>query len=107
MGLTNDLNEENLFFKFQSRNSLSIHVARRAFPDVPWIFVHRDPVQVMMSHLGQGDDRAAVCLRTRKHIPSETAALIERIDGFYSPSNTEYCAAYLVSYFNGMIHDTS
>ena len=34
------------FFKFQSINTPRIRVFRKAFPEVPWAFVFREPVQV-------------------------------------------------------------
>ncbi|HVG21462.1 MAG TPA: sulfotransferase [Blastocatellia bacterium] len=43
--------EEYLFVKFDSWSLLDLGSIRRAFPDVPWIFVYRDPVEVMVSQL--------------------------------------------------------
>ena len=34
------------FFKFQSINTPRIGIFRKAFPEVPWAFVFREPVQV-------------------------------------------------------------
>ncbi len=42
--------EARLFIKFDSWHTLELPFVREAFPDVPWIFVHRDPVEVMVSH---------------------------------------------------------
>jgi len=42
--------EERYFIKFDSRTTLDLPFIRRAFPDVPWIFVYRDPTEVMASH---------------------------------------------------------
>ena len=36
--------------QFQSIMTLSMDKILRAFPDVPWAFVYREPVQVMQSH---------------------------------------------------------
>lgn len=38
------------FFKFQSIMTLSMDTILQAHPEVPWIFVFREPVQVMQSH---------------------------------------------------------
>ena len=38
-----------LFFKFQSALTLQLGTFRRAFPDAPWCFVHRNGVEVMAS----------------------------------------------------------
>ena len=43
--------EQHLFIKFDSWHTLSMRLIRRAFPDVPWIFVYRDPVEVIVSQL--------------------------------------------------------
>jgi hypothetical protein len=38
------------FVKFDSWHTLHLPLVRRAFPDVPWIFVYRDPIEIMVSH---------------------------------------------------------
>ena len=52
--------ERRLFIKFDPRNIVDLPLLRLAFPDVPWIFVYRNPVEVMVSNL-----RAASPLVTR------------------------------------------
>ena len=52
--------EQRLFLKFDPRSTLDFELIRLAFPEVPWIFVYRDPVEVMVSNL-----RAASPLITR------------------------------------------
>jgi hypothetical protein len=52
--------EQRLFIKFAPQNILDLPLVRLAFPDVPWIFVYRNPVEVMVSNL-----RAASPLVTR------------------------------------------
>ncbi len=42
--------EQHLLIKFDCWHILDLALIRRAFPDVPWIFVYRDPVEVMVSH---------------------------------------------------------
>jgi hypothetical protein len=42
--------EKRYFIKFDSRTTLDLPFIRQAFPDVPWIFVYRDPAEVMASH---------------------------------------------------------
>lgn len=42
------------FFKFQSITSTMIDIALEAFPEVPWIYLYRSPVETMMSHVGNG-----------------------------------------------------
>ena len=45
--------EHRFFIKFDSWHILSLPLIRRAFPDVPWIFVYRNPVEVLVSHSRQ------------------------------------------------------
>jgi hypothetical protein len=42
--------EEHFFIKFDAWNTLELPLIRQAFPDVAWVFVYRDPVEVMVSH---------------------------------------------------------
>ena len=42
---------KNFFLKFQSITTTKMHIALEAFPDTPWAFIFRQPVQTMMSHL--------------------------------------------------------
>jgi hypothetical protein len=42
--------ERRCFVKFDAWHTLDLSLIRRAFPDVPWIFVHRHPVEVLASH---------------------------------------------------------
>lgn len=43
--------ESRLFIKFDPRSISHYPLWRRAFPNVPWVFVYRDPVEVMVSNL--------------------------------------------------------
>lgn len=43
--------ETNLFMTFNSWNATKLVLVRRAFPDVPWVFLYRDPIEVLASHL--------------------------------------------------------
>lgn len=45
--------EKHYFIKFDSWNTLEINLVKRAFPDVPWIFLYRNPVEIIVSHLRQ------------------------------------------------------
>jgi len=45
--------ERHLFIKFDAWSIFELPVVRRAFPDVPWIFVYRDPLEVLVSHMAQ------------------------------------------------------
>lgn len=43
--------EAHCFIKFDSWHMLELPLIRRAFPEVPWIFLYRDPVEVMVSQV--------------------------------------------------------
>lgn len=44
---------DQLFLKLDSWHTRALPLLRRAFPEVPWIFLYRDPVEVIVSHLRQ------------------------------------------------------
>ncbi|CAM9427536.1 unnamed protein product [Ascophyllum nodosum] len=48
--MTRSARHDHFYFKFQS--SEDIQAVTTAFPNVPWIFIFREPVEVMMSRLG-------------------------------------------------------
>jgi hypothetical protein len=39
------------FIKLDSWHTLTLPLFRRAFPDTPWVFLYRDPVEVLVSHM--------------------------------------------------------
>jgi len=41
--------EQNVFIKFDCWHVMFLPLIRRAFPDVPWVFLYRDPLEVMAS----------------------------------------------------------
>lgn len=43
----------HFFVKFDSWHTLYFDLIERAFPNVPWIFLYRQPVEVLASHLKQ------------------------------------------------------
>ncbi len=43
----------HLFLKLDSWHTRALPLLRRAFPDTPWIFLYRDPVEVLVSQLRQ------------------------------------------------------
>jgi hypothetical protein len=97
---------DHLFFKIQSIGVMAIDKFTEAFPDVPWVFVYRDSVEIMQSHLKGADSwtgagHMPVCARNYRlsNQPATTALLLEE-KGIKSPeelSVTQYCAAHLVS----------
>lgn len=47
--------ERHLFIKFDSWSIFERQSVRLAFPEVPWIFVYRDPIEELVSQMGQRD----------------------------------------------------
>jgi hypothetical protein len=45
--------EQHLFVKFDSWSTIDLGIVRNVFPEVPRIFLYRDPVEVMVSQLNQ------------------------------------------------------
>lgn len=49
--------ERRLFFKFDTWHILHFERIRAAFPGVPWVFLYRDPVEVLVSQLTEVSGR--------------------------------------------------
>lgn len=100
MSRSNDALEERVFFKFQSATTKNIQVFQKAFPEIPWLFVYRDPVQVMMSHIKDDPDLKgrANCLRSHRSPPDE---IISTAAGHgvkvKNLKMEEYCAVHLAA----------
>lgn len=45
--------EDRFFVKLDAWHALELPLLRRAFPETPWVFLHRDPVEVLVSALRQ------------------------------------------------------
>ena len=45
--------EKRLFIKFDSWSVFDLRLIRTAFPNSPWVFLYRDPLEVLMSQLDQ------------------------------------------------------
>lgn len=43
--------QKRLFVKFDAWSVMELPLILRAFPEVPWLFLYRDPVEVLVSHL--------------------------------------------------------
>jgi hypothetical protein len=95
MGRSNDPNEENVFFKFQSMSTRNMATFRKAFPNTPWIFLYREPVEVMMSQLDVPKMKNANCVRTYSEMVMKSVAR----SGYQESEleNEEWCAIYLAT----------
>lgn len=87
---------KRLFFKFQSITSTKMDIALEAFPDTPFVFVYRQPVQTMMSHLDPlKGSMGAPCLRSMRNPPDEVRETISSVLGNKNPPKEAWCAAHL------------
>ena len=118
MSRTNVATKRRVFFKVQSIGSWYLSLMRAAFPSTPWIYVYRDPVEVIMSHLKVG--ARANCVRSQSRgsdIPHQIQAVIQRryVDEPQSSSSVlqtaqqlslpQYCAAHLASLTESAVTD--
>ncbi|KAL3775003.1 hypothetical protein ACHAWO_003581 [Cyclotella atomus] len=98
MGRSDDPKEEYLFFKFQSLTTRMMQSFRTAFPTTPWMFLYREPVQVMMSHLdGMRHLSGAICVRS-KSTSAQIHDFVEREGyGMNDLEDEEFCAIHLAT----------
>jgi hypothetical protein len=83
--------ERRLFFKFTSWNTARLGIIRRLWPATPWIFLSRDPVEVMVSNL-----KSNTGWMTLKGSPEQARALFGWRDADpREMSAEEYCARVL------------
>ncbi|MFL6862267.1 MAG: hypothetical protein ACJ8DZ_04640 [Allosphingosinicella sp.] len=74
------------FVKADGWHSLFLPVFRAAFPDTPWLFLFRDPVEILVS---QSRSRGAVT------VPALVDPALFGLDGAGSAPAVEYCARVL------------
>jgi len=95
MGRSNDPKEKKMFFKIQSSGIKNINTLTKAFPDTPWIFLYRNPVQVLMSQFARGT-RYAVCVHNFKDVPRSTIDWVASTGrDIRSLSPVQKCAVHL------------
>lgn len=88
LGQKRNAPEKHYFIKFDSWSTLDLALVERAFPDVPWIFLYRNPVEVIASHMK---------LRGAQMIPGVVERLLPGLsleDVLRMPPE-EYCARVL------------
>ena len=97
MGRSSDTKEKRVFYKLRS-----IVVRRIQYmpPQVPWIFLYRDPEEVLASHFSPTEWKSnnIVCLQERSHPNSLTKQIAkEQGKSLSKMSDAEFCAARLAS----------
>jgi len=82
--------EEHFFIKFDSWASLDLPSIHRAFPSVPWIFVFRNPIEVIVSQLAH---------RGAHMVPGAIQPELfgMTIESVYQMRPEEYCSRVLAS----------
>jgi hypothetical protein len=50
LGRQQHTDEQHFFIKFDAWDTVELPLIRRAFPGVPWLFLYRDPIEVLVSH---------------------------------------------------------
>jgi hypothetical protein len=53
LGQRRDSQHQHFFIKFDSWHVLHLKLIRQAFPEVPWIFLFREPLEILASHQRQ------------------------------------------------------
>jgi len=98
MGRSNDPKEEYLFYKFQSLTTRMMTSFRIAFPATPWIFLYREPVEVMMSQLdGMRDKSHAICVRSRNKSTQIQSFVKREGYGMHDLESEEFCSIHLAT----------
>ncbi|HVS40433.1 MAG TPA: sulfotransferase [Gemmataceae bacterium] len=82
--------ERRLFIKFDSWHILELSLIRQAFPDVPWVFLYRNPVEVLVSQIRH---------RGAQMVPTmlEPAAAGVDLAAALAMKPEEYCARFLAN----------
>jgi hypothetical protein len=78
--------ERHFFVKLDCWHALALPLFALAFPKTPWLFLYRDPVEVMVSHVRQ---------RGSQMVPDLTPAQLYGIADFDGVADENYCARVL------------
>jgi hypothetical protein len=87
-GRRRGVGENRYFIKMDCWHSLALPLFRRVFPVTPWLFLYRDPVEVLVSHVRQ---------RGSQMVPELTPAQLYGIDDFNGVPDNDYCARVLAA----------
>ena len=86
--------ETRLFVKFDSWHTLDLPLIRRAFPEVPWIFLYREPIEVVASHLRQAGSQM---------VPGMLPAALFGLDAAAPLPAREHCVKVLAEICRGAL----
>ena len=91
--------DSHFFIKFSSWNILAREAIESAYPHVPWLFIYRDPIEVMVSVLR----RACGWMRTKRNGGALLSFMGFRPQEVAQLDDTEYCAHVLGLFFNAAL----
>ena len=101
-----ELPKQFVFYKIQSVGVHNIHAFTMAMPDIPWVFLYRDSIEVMQSHLSKGQlkwswksGQAPVCGRyfgNKNQSPFTKMVAQSKGKKVADLTQAEYCASHLV-----------
>lgn len=86
LGRDRAVGQRRFFIKLDAWHALSLPLLRAAFPDVPWIFLYRDPVEVIVSHQAEPG---------LHYVPGVLPPALIGIDTADSTSQADYAARIL------------
>ncbi len=87
--------ERHFIIKFACCGILQLKLIRRIWPEVPWVFIYRDPVEIMVSNLKNVPD----WMLTEEQ-PEHTSAMLELTQRDVSRmSRDEFCARALGKFY--------
>lgn len=85
---------DHFFIKFSSSTVVDMDLILKAFPETPWAYIYRDPVEIIVSNFQRG--RGGPCIRAKKNAPKAVQDILETDRrGASRVSDEEYCAAHL------------
>ena len=96
-GRSNDPKEENLYFKFQSVTTRTMETFRTAFPTTPWIFLYREPIEVLMSQLDVPRGAQPNCVRSKQSSPMVRSFVKKSGYDYGDLVKEEFCAIHLAT----------
>lgn len=78
--------QSRYFLKLDCWHTLALPLLRRLYPETPWIFLYRDPVEVLVSHMRQ---------RGAQMVPTITPPALYGIACHTGHADADYCARVL------------
>ena len=93
-GQLRDPRQARLFIKLDCWHTLALPLFQRAFPTTPWVFMYRDPVEVMVSQMRQ---------RGSQMVPQFVPPSLYGIALKSGVPDEDYCARVLASVCEGAL----